>query len=297
MADEATKRQRGSFEGMKELRENQKNEILNNIPILEPYQNNHSEIIPAAQQALLAPSIAITPERELCEGEHCFQPEEKNVFSPPTPTPAPTISPQPTSFRTDPTTCESDGQGNYGIIDSSSFRIVNYRYQVETTQELNAMLLNFEVLQDVENAISDVLVKRFFLESCTPPVINVIPMPSIQPPEAPPMVLTKAVKQQDGDNSHKFLLRRLKSEYHENLVGLSAKPEDLVLQGLEGGKLSIFAVVLDDVGFYFRVPSSHIEFGRGMSISYHKRTLFCRWGWRYNVWGRRRRNRPRVNVG
>lgn len=216
------KRQRSSIEGEKELRQTQKSQVLFSNTSLNHLETESS---PTMKTSVQLPSSAdIKRDRKLCSGVHCFAPEEKNVFSPLTPTVAP---------RTDTSECASDGQGNYGTVDGPSFRTVNYRYQVETTPELTAMLLNLEVLQDVEKAISDALVKRFFLETCSPPVINVIPRPYLQPPEAAPMVLAKAAATQQEDG-HK---RRLKSEYHQNLVGLSAAPEDLVLEGSAGGKL------------------------------------------------------------
>jgi len=114
--------------------------------------------------------------RELCSDPHCFDPEEKNVFSPPVP--PPTLAPTTVAQRAqdDDENCVSDGAGNYGpTAASSSFRTVEYYYQLETTAALaDPALLNFEVLQDVEKAISDRLVKRFFKETCTTaPIIDV----------------------------------------------------------------------------------------------------------------------------
>ena len=190
-------------------------------------------------------------ERKLCSGaaeqsgaaEHCFEPEEKDVVSPPTTaqlfTDPPTAA--PTSDRNDPTNCVADGQGNYGNIDGPSSHTVQYRYQVETTDALTAFQLNVEVLQDVEKAISDRMVQRFFLEQCSPPIIDIfaIPNDSNVNTQSPPVVaeLQRVANPFIGEGGlRKLLLRSLKGEEQKELVGLSADPIDQVFEGDEGGK-------------------------------------------------------------
>lgn len=202
------------------------------------------------QQRTLCSTSSTVPQHD------CFNPEEKDVISPIPPTPAPSISPQPTSFRTGPNDCVADGQGNYGTIDGPSSHQVEYRYQVETAEGWTAFQLNVEVLQDVEKAISDLMVQRYFLEQCSPPVIDIFgadngittsnaataaPLMMMGPQQ--PRVANPFPGEGGGfrkllllQSKNKSLRRHLKSEDHQALVGLSADPIDLVLEGDEGGK-------------------------------------------------------------
>lgn len=184
----------------------------------------------------------------LCAGDelHCFNPEERNVFSRPTeprtiaPSQAPSISPVPTSFRLENNPCESDGQGNYGTTDAPIRRLVDYMYQVETTDVITKTFLNSEVLQDVEKEIGDILVKQFFSEQCSGPTIQVV---SFQPHVDAAGITTKQQKpivrekQEDNNGRLRRILRRdLGTAQQNNLVGLSAAPPDQVLDGNKGRK-------------------------------------------------------------
>ena len=119
-------RQRSHVQGVNdELRENQKKGGTNNIN-LPLHQQQAQEEQPEDQISSTPDSISpvlISSSRTLCsvEHEHCYGPDEKNVFSPPSPfppTPAPTVSPQPTDdptdVRTESSSCVSDGQGHHG---------------------------------------------------------------------------------------------------------------------------------------------------------------------------------------
>jgi hypothetical protein len=114
--------------------------------------------------------------RSLCafgeESRHCQRPGERNVFSrgdkPPTegsiyaPTSAPTgVDDLPPAF---PDTCVSDG-GDFGMTDpnaANQIMTVGFQYQVQTTIQLRAENLNNEVLAQLEQALSDLLVPPIF---------------------------------------------------------------------------------------------------------------------------------------
>ena len=248
---------------------------------------------------------------------NCFDPEEKDVISPNPPTPAPSISPPPTSFRSDADNCVADGQGNYGTINGPSSHVVEYRYQVETTDAWTAFQLNMEVLQDVEKAISDRMVQRYFLEQCSPPVIDIfgaengITLTS-NAATAPPFMILGPQQQRVANpfpgeegglrklmllqSKNKRLRRHLKSEDHQELIGLSADPIDQVLEGDEGGTSDHYLLPGSDVqacSIYY----AHLRFCvktrfhptiRRMSLSHDQWTLLCRGWWSYCVWGRSR---------
>jgi hypothetical protein len=184
-----------------------------------------------------------TYHRRLCEGvdNHCFKPEEKNVFSPPIP-PPPTMAPTIAlvSDRTDDTTnsCRADEQGNYGEIDGPTYRIVSYRFQLETTTQVSSALeLNVNVLQDVETTISDYIIHKLFIEVCSSPPTLVL-MPNDNNAQQPQ--LQSIAKSDDSsrmgtdlEGLHNRLVRNrnMKTEDHDVIKGLSAEPMDQVLDG------------------------------------------------------------------
>ncbi|CAB9525850.1 expressed unknown protein [Seminavis robusta] len=230
--------------------------------------NSSIDVVTTMKQSAPAPPPYPTPvllenqenQRKLCVGvqNHCFNPEERNVFSPPTvplpkltksPSPAPTLKAAtlaPSSDRNDESECKSDEQGNYGDVDGTSFRIVSYRYQVETTEGMTAVDLDVEVLQYVEKSISDLMVQRFFADSCSPPPINVvIPNNSNQQQQLQLQKLflkpQSTEKRANNGGLRKLLpalgttgMRKMKTEDHEELVGLSAEPLDQVLEDDDG---------------------------------------------------------------
>jgi hypothetical protein len=178
------------------------------------------------------------------ESRHCEHPQERNVFShgdsglPPTdgstpnpnsasidaPTPAPsgptsapsksaapTSSASPTSVDDRepdfPDTCVSDG-GDFGETDpnaASQILVVGFQYQVQTTPNLRAENLNSEVLAQLEEALSNLLV---------PPLFN-------------------------GHELCRFDRRRnLQQSTLAPAVGLLSAPADRILMGSEGGTYS-----------------------------------------------------------
>ena len=177
----------------------------------------------------------------LCSGSHhhCFSPEEKNVFSEPytAPSQAPSVSPAPTSFRFENASCDSDGRGDYGNTNAPNSHAVEYRYQVETTSVITATFLNIEVLQDVEKKISDLLVKRFFSEVCSPTIMVDL---FTQRSSALKNGINSPYKDEEEESEggvHRSLQSGEESNNNnEQLLGLSAAPVDQVLPGDQGRK-------------------------------------------------------------
>jgi len=132
--------------------------------------------------------------------------------------------------------CETDGDGAFGTsIDNGIPHTVEFKYQVQTTLSQTVGKLNTATLRDIEKSISDTVVEGLFAGmQCTVPAV--VKSGATESAEDGEPSLRRRSTRRD--------LRYLQQEqsryyYSDQLSGLSAEPQDMVLPGSAGGACCI----------------------------------------------------------
>jgi len=144
--------------------------------------------------------------------------------------------------------CATDSNGDFGSsIENGIPHIVEFEYQVQTTLSQTVGKLNTVTLRDIERSISDTVVEGLFAGmQCTVPAV--VKSGSTETAE----------DDGDGDGAPSLRhrsqrnLRYLQQQpeeqsryyYSDQLSGLSAEPQDMVLPGSAGGAYSLLCCII-----------------------------------------------------
>jgi hypothetical protein len=194
--------------------------------------------------------------RRLCEDEsdtarHCAPPKRRNVFSRGQVTSDPNLTLVQAPVYDDggaikDIVCESDEQGNFGTepaigMNSQATRNketsaeVAFRYQVQTTLDLNVDELNDSALSSLEKALSDRLIPSFFPSSSLRGN-DLVRCVDASPQNETEQTLASHTPSRRGERQLYSGLWFSEDNTFAHVSYLKALPGDHIVPGVEGGK-------------------------------------------------------------